>query len=205
MDSWLLGALAVVLIGITLWIVWPGRASRTSEGTSESPEASIATMEREGMTHEGTETLPPQGDNFEDQYTSATADLSAGGVAAAVQPEFLSGATVPQDPVIATREQRWPESDSSGEHIGLAERSENFPFSSERFESRPRVRPRMISLAAGVAVSILGAIGGAWLYARWQRERNKPMSRLRRASNAWVSEASDSAWRLYTAARKARR
>jgi hypothetical protein len=218
MDSWLLGALAVVLIGITLWIVWPGRASSTSEGTSEDLEAPTNTMTPTSTTPgEGAEQLPPQGDRFEDQYTSATADLSAGGVAAATQTESPSAATVPpqrstelrgtpvQEPVVSTAGQRWPLADPAGEHIGQAERSENFPFSSEAFESRPLMHSRTLSVGAGLVLSIVGAVGGAWLYSRWQRERNKPINRLRRASNVLLNEASESTRRVVAAAQTKRR
>jgi len=210
MDSWVLGALAVVLIGITLWIVWPGRTSSASTSTSRDPEAPAATM-----TNDPNTALPPQGDSFEDQYTSATADLSAGGVAAAMQAApaatdtqrqstELRGTPV-QDPVSSTREQRWPEADSRGEPIGQAERSDNFPYSSEAFESRSLMQPRTISLGAAIVVSIVAAIGGAWLYARWQRERNTPINRLRRAGSALRSEATDNGWRLVQAAQAKRR
>ncbi len=209
MDSWVLGALAVVLIGITLWIVWPGRSSSAPTSTSNDQEAPAPTMTSDSNT-----ALPPQGDRFEDQYTSATADLSAGGVAAATQapqvepPQRQSAelrGTPVQEPVHSTRGQPWPEADPHGEAIGMAERSESFPYSSEAFASSPLTRPRTISLGAGIALAILGAIAGAWLYARWQRERNKPVNRLRRAGNAFLSEAADSGWRLLGAAQSRRR
>jgi hypothetical protein len=38
-------------------------------------------------------------------------------------------------------------------------------------------------MGVGALLSIGGAIGGAWLYARWQRERNKPINRLRRGAH----------------------
>ena len=69
MDVLLLGAAAIVLIALTVWIVWrPADAVRAEEASD----------------------MLPQGDRFEDQYTSATADLSAAGVAlteAAEQPQ----------------------------------------------------------------------------------------------------------------------
>src|SRR5438094_226524 len=64
MDVWVLGVAAIVLIALTLWIV----------SQAPSTDAAVATPARD---------LPPVGDEFEDQYTSATADLSAGGVAEA--------------------------------------------------------------------------------------------------------------------------
>src|SRR5579864_6949726 len=59
MDVLLLGAAAIVLIALTLWIVWRPVGADEEEGSE----------------------MMPQGDRFEDQYTSATADLSAAGVA----------------------------------------------------------------------------------------------------------------------------
>src|SRR5205807_4204189 len=66
MDVWVLGVAAIVLIGLTLWIV---SQAPSTDATVTTPEA---------------RDLPPVGDAFEDQYTSATADLSAGGVAEAM-------------------------------------------------------------------------------------------------------------------------
>src|SRR5688500_12808303 len=89
MELWLLGAGAIVLIAITVWIVWPA-TSRSEEG---------ATMQDTNRLN-----LPPQGEKFEDQYTSATADLSVGGVAGAVgaMQSEPTGATQPGQPVPGT-------------------------------------------------------------------------------------------------------
>src|SRR5947209_12994041 len=69
MELWLLGGGAVVLIALTLWIVWPAEYVETTGDDFRNEEDLLMT---------------PQGDEFEDQYTSATADLSAGGVATAI-------------------------------------------------------------------------------------------------------------------------
>ena len=37
-----------------------------------------------------------------------------------------------------------------------------------------------IGLGAAALLTLVGALVGAWLYARVQRERNKPLNRLRR-------------------------
>jgi hypothetical protein len=63
MDILLLGAAAVVLLLLTVWIVWRPDSRDTASDTQEAAPA------------------PPQAGQFEDEYTSATADLSAGGVA----------------------------------------------------------------------------------------------------------------------------
>ena len=39
---------------------------------------------------------------------------------------------------------------------------------------------KQIGIGAAALLTVGGAISGAWLYARWQRERNKPLNRLRR-------------------------
>src|ERR1700704_6063476 len=50
---------------------------------------------------------------------------------------------------------------------------------------------RTMGFGAGAILSIGGAIGGAWLYARWQRERNKPINRLRRGARDVASRLSE--------------
>ena len=164
MELWLLGAGALVLVGITLWIVWPARGADpvgTSLGSKEVVE--------KPMTETVTSGLAPQGDRFEDQYTSATADLSAGGVAAAVQglqetpttpPPFPAGTygAAPFNPTATAAPYPQPETSSS------------------------LIPRRSVGLGAGAVLALGGGVGGAWLYARWQRERNKPINRLRRSA-----------------------
>src|SRR5437870_13027178 len=82
MELWLLGVGAIVLIAITLWIVWPARTPDAVGPTVSNEEVS-----RTRMTENVGSPMAPQGDRFEDQYTSATADLSAGGVATAMHNE----------------------------------------------------------------------------------------------------------------------
>src|SRR5207245_3811071 len=71
MELWLLGAGVIVLIAITLLLVW---------------RAPSAEMVGASVRNEEDTRMMPQGDEFEDQYTSATADLSAGGVATTLTP-----------------------------------------------------------------------------------------------------------------------
>jgi hypothetical protein len=150
MDMWLLGAAAIVLIAITVWIVWPARRADAPE--PQAPE------------------MAPQGDQFEDQYTSATADLSAGGVA-------IATSEAPASPTSMVAPEPTPYQ-SAGEPWSLAtiarERAAIEPAKT------PTNRPRNVSLSAAVLLTVGGAIGGAYLYARWQRERNKPINRLKR-------------------------
>jgi hypothetical protein len=156
MDVLLLGAAAVVLIGLTLWIVW--RPSPAAEGVLEASE------------------LPPQGNEFEDQYTSATADLSAAGVA-------LSTATSrDEEPSIVAED----EPAESGELARVVEPATiQLPITTEATQSPastpPRsAPPRGIGIGAAALLTLAGAVGGAWAYARWSNERNKPINRLRR-------------------------
>src|SRR3989440_4930189 len=125
MELWLLGAGVIVLIAITLLLVW---------------RAPSAEMVGASVRNEEDTRMMPQGDRFEDQYTSATADLSAGGVATTLQSEpstytpiteprsaQLRGAPT-QDPVGSTRGQTWPEADTRSEPIEMPARSESFRY-----------------------------------------------------------------------------
>ena len=143
MDVLLLGAMAIVLIALTLWIVW----HPTSDAAR--PEDSTA--------------MTPMGDIFEDQYTSATADLSAGGVAVTA-----AGTTAPHDEGPA------PEP-ASQDYERLPQPQEPRPML-----PAPQRTPKTVGIGAAAALTLAGAAAGAWLYARWQRERNKPVNRLRR-------------------------
>jgi hypothetical protein len=138
MELWLLGAGAVVLIAITLWIVWPSSTADTV----------------------GTTTVPIEEERPMTQYTSPTADTATGGVETAA------------DPMRSERDEASHHWAPSG--AGLDYRSQT--------ESHSMMPSRTIGMGAGALLSIGGAIGGAWLYARWQRERNKPINRLRRGA-----------------------
>lgn len=198
MELWLLGAGALVLIAITVWIVWPARTADTAEASVRDEEVST-----KAMTESNRPAMPPQGDGFEDQFTSATGDLSAGGVAMAVEGMHDEGTPVTPYPaapgamsgqpsVTATsRGGPWPAADTSGERIGQASRSDAFPYGSPSPESSSLARPKTIGIGAGAVLALSGAVGGAWLYARWQRERNKPINRLRRGARDVASRLGD--------------
>jgi hypothetical protein len=142
MELWLLGAGAIVLIAITLWIVWPS-------GTADTV---------------GTTTVPIEEERAMTEYSAPTADMSAGGVATAT------------DPMRGEREtpgHHWAPSGAGTDY------SSTLP---SQTQSRPMMPMRTMGMGAGALLSIGGALGGAWLYARWQRERNKPINRLRRGA-----------------------
>lgn len=233
MELWLLGAGAVVLVGIALWIVWPARrvdlagpiepARLDQKETSMRPDESIPND------------LPPQGDRFEDQYTAATGDLSAGGVATTLQhlqePAFEAtpttpsattggasatgssgGAAVPDptgtaDPTrtapqsstgastYGTRpaDEPWSGPTSAGDRPSMVYPAPQAPYiSSAPPPSQTRLaQPRTIALGAGALLATGGAVGGAWLYSRWQRERNKPVNRLRRRARDLAGQIGD--------------
>jgi hypothetical protein len=150
----LLGAGAVVLVALTLLVVWQAPA--------------------ESVRSEDTAAMMPQGDTFEDQYTSATADLSAGGVA-------ITNATsvdeAPSTTVQAAQGEPWPEDTVRTEGAATGFEAVR-PYTPMR-ESEPGAR-RMVSVGAAAALTLAGAAAGAWLYARWQRRRNTPINQLRR-------------------------
>jgi hypothetical protein len=163
MELWLLGAGAIVLIGITLWIVWPARTADLVGTSVQGEEVSDKPM---------TETVAPgpplPADRYADQYTSATADLSAGGVAVTL-----------------------------GELHDTPDANPTYdvpvPIGS-RFEpphTRTLTPQRSIGMGAAVLLLAGGGIGGAWLYARWQRERNKPINRLRRGARGMATRLGD--------------
>jgi hypothetical protein len=158
-DVWLLGAAAVVLIAITLWIVWPSSGTGRASGAAASEEANE---------------LPPQGDRFEDQYTSATADLSAGAVAATLAPRAeeadLPG---PAETVQAAAPlQAAPTTgDAPGRSATISQQPPEAPIELPRPSST--VRPRALRIGAAAALTLGGAVTGALLFARWQRRQNQ--------------------------------
>jgi hypothetical protein len=151
MEFLLLGAGALVLVGITLWIVWPARTADTVGLAARGEEVSEKPM---------AETVRPslaiQVDRFADQYTTATEALQQPQVAPVQPPR------VPSPLALAG--------------TGLA-------------ESGPRslAPQRNLGMGAGAVLVVSGGIGGAWLYARWQRERNRPINRLRRGARGMAT------------------
>ena len=143
MDILLLGVAALVLVALTLWIVWRPASSTVQPQQEAAP-------------------MLPQGDAFEDQYTSATADLSAGGVA-------VTAATT-SEPAPA------PQSASADYPIPLQPPR---PVAALPEPSKA-VDRRALDLGAAALLTIGGALGGAFLYSRWQKQRNTPLNRLRR-------------------------
>jgi hypothetical protein len=144
MEFWILGAGAVVLIGLAVWIVWP---------TASAP---VAELSKAG--------------EFEDEYTSATADLSAAGIATTLSSE--TGATLP------------PAEEAAAATIfqGPGEPLPSPTVAREIVHIAPpaRTTSRVTSIAAAVGLTLGGAVGGAWLYSRWQQQRAKRVSRLSR-------------------------
>src|SRR5262249_31707895 len=145
------GAAAIVLIAITLWIVWPSRAAEA--GADAAPE----------VTGPDTMSVAP------DEYTSATADLSAGGVATTIAvpepptpPATVAGLSTfqtPPEPAVTRRP----------------------PQPSVALAVPPKAEPsRGKQLGLGAA-ALLALGGGALLYARWQQsKRKRPKTRFAR-------------------------
>jgi hypothetical protein len=168
MDLVLLGAAAIVLVALTVWLVW-----RPAEGGQDD----VRTREANQML--------PQGDKFEDQYTSATADLSAGGVA-------VTAAHADAEPAQASDFQRasepWSQPGLAHESTPSATVPTSTSASYPSVASTPMLpapsmttrltQPKTISIGAAALLTLGSAIGGAWLYSRWQHARNRPVSRL---------------------------
>jgi hypothetical protein len=184
MELWLLGAGVIVLIAITLLLVWP-------EPSAEIAGASVRNQEDTRMM--------PQGDEFEDQYTSATADLSAGGVATALN---TAGGTVAETPVptaYGAAAEVWSSPTLAHEGVAATPGSASVPptpiapqaqqkmsweWSTQpapgRWATPARRTPRTVGMGAAALLTLGGVVAGAWLYARWQSRRNAPLNRLRR-------------------------
>ena len=123
-----------------------------------------------------TSSLPPQGDRFEDQYTSATADLSAAGVATAVQAEIPrsradsradDGAAqrrAPRRPRPGRARQRprwsatsagpWPIRAPSTSASPREPRISAYALHSREHESQTLLRPRYVTVGAGVLLAV---------------------------------------------------
>jgi hypothetical protein len=158
MDLLLLGAAAIALVALTIWLVWR---------PAEAPEGDVRAEEANQML--------PQGDRFEDQYTSATADLSAGGVA-------VTAAQTEQAPVSEMTDYQGIAQPSLARESAPAALQSAAPV---RALPEPSVttrlrQPKMVSMGAAALLTLGGALGGAWLYSRWHRERNKPIRRVLR-------------------------
>lgn len=160
----ILGAAAIVLIAITLWIVWP---------TSNTPPSGGTVRATDGQD------MMPLGDEFEDQYTSATGDLSAGGVATALASETATDQPVSEAPVV-TAARRAPEPAAvSRQNVSESDRTPPLVDREERAHQE-RVS-RSVSVAAAALVTLAGAICGGLAYSRWQRQRRRPLNRFKRA------------------------
>src|SRR5439155_6967513 len=111
----------------------------------------------------GTTTVPIEEERPMTQYTSPTADMATGGVATA------------GDPARAERE-------DPSHHWAPTGAGTDYSSPLSQHQARSMAPVRTMGMGAGALLSIGGAIGGAWLYQRWQRERNKPINRLRRGA-----------------------
>jgi len=186
MELWLLGAGVIVLIAITLLLVWP----------APSAEMVGASVRNEEDTR-----MMPQGDEFEDQYTSATADLSAGGVATTLNTVQDTAAEAPLPTPYGAAGEAW--SSPTIAHEGMAAMPGSTPSTPPASTPQPAQAPMnwrwsaapppgrwatpadrtagTIGVGVAALLTLAGAVVGAWLYARWQSRRNAPINRLRRS------------------------
>jgi hypothetical protein len=185
MELWLLGAGVIVLIAITLLLVWP-------EPSAEIAGASVRNQEDTRMM--------PQGDEFEDQYTSATADLSAGGVATALNTAGKAVAETPVPTAYGAAAEAWSSPTLAHEGVVAApgsgpsvpptptspqgQQKMSWEWSTQpppgRWATPAQRTPRTVGMGAAALLTLGGVVAGAWLYARWQSRRNAPLNRLRR-------------------------
>ena len=143
--------------------------------------------------------MTPQGDEFEDQYTSATADLSAGGVATAMD-AMQEEAEAPPEPTTNAEPTPYGAAGESWSSPTIAREGATDvavtpspqPALPEPRPSRVLAQPRTIGIGAAVLLAIASAAFGAWLYARWQRRRNAPINRVRRGLRETQKELSSS-------------
>jgi hypothetical protein len=169
MELWLLVG-AVVLVALTVWIVWP---------TQRSEEVPT-------MTESSQRNLPPQGDTFEDQYTSATADLSAGGVATTRDAGATPLSTGAQLPETAAGSEPWSSPTMAREG------TDQTPMQPEQGSQGMAVAGRRKLGISGATVLVVGGgVAGAWLYQRWQRERARPINRFRRGARDLAGRLQD--------------
>jgi hypothetical protein len=178
MEFWLLGAGAIILIAITVWIVWPGQstdaaldsASHIEEErvmTDNPPSAQDSGVQVRDSARTGGSGEPWSSPTIAREGVSTTPATSgsqpgeATGVTAGTQPEATGASLAPP----------------TGGYRGSA--------------ISPLAQPRVLSIGAGALLCAGGAIGGAWLYARWQRERNRPINRLRRGARDVASRLGD--------------
>jgi len=193
-ESWLLIAAVVALVALTGWLV------------SQPPAARVGHRQEEviPMTADPRPERAPADDaHFEDRYTSATADLSAGGIATGgITSPPLGGITEPSTEAVETLEeldepaaepnpQRAAASATpSAPGVLVPLRGEAMPAdtASRDVDERGLIPGGpVVGVGAGSLV-VLGAASGAWLYYRWQQERNKPINRLRRRVRSLAQE-----------------
>ena len=120
-----------------------------------------------------------------DLYTSATADLSAGGVAMARE-----AGPQPSQPINDPTPARVYAREDLASEPSVAERAESQIEEGLAPTLGQRIDPTW-AIASGAVVALGGGIGGAWLYGRWQRERNRPINQLRRRANGLWELVSD--------------
>jgi hypothetical protein len=156
MDFWILGVGALVLIGLAVWIVWPTAAAPVVE--------------------------PAKAGEFEDEYTSATADLSAAGVATALRSEPGAMTLPPAEEAAAAMIFEGPGERLSSAPAAASATRAPILARSGAVDIVPAARSssRVTRIATAIALTFGGAIGGAWIYSRWQQQRAKRASRLRR-------------------------
>ncbi len=190
-----LGLGAVVLVAIALLAVWsasggrarqqPPRESAVPAGseTNIMPETDAARTETE-RAEAAREDLLMAADSFDDRFTAATGDLSAAGVAEAVEE------------MREERDESWNETETSASEApreAPAVKALEPPSPSPLAALPPGPRSRIssgIPLALGATAAAAG-VGAVWAFVRWRQERNRPVNRLRRRVSRVARDVSE--------------
>jgi hypothetical protein len=147
MEFWILGVGALVLIGLTIWIMWPGASAPAGDATATPAADELAVTTPTATTTTATEKAPP----------SKPAPVSAPAPSVKVQARPLSAPAAPLGaPVEAT-----PSAPIAAHEIGVAvKRGEQAPL-------------RTWHVVTGLLLTLAGGVGGALLHQRWQQQRAK--------------------------------
>lgn len=177
-----IGVIILLIIAIVVSAMWFARRPRRQTLASvellgvypaQSWSQAQSGGERVEQTGNATGSDLPVG-AFDDQYTAATADLSAGAVAEARAANEEGEASTVQAPIPA---ESYSDNDPIIRTTTVAVELESPPEQPGGMGTFEQMRPMLIG--AGAAVFGVGA-GAAFAYIRWRREQNRPINRLRR-------------------------